>query len=158
MDFFRRKQISAMLLFCALLFPVSMIAMEQDNGNFSFELRNVTIKEVFKYIEKKSEYVFLYSTDKNLLKKVSIAVKEKNITQVLDELLQDTGLVYEIDGKQILVQDKKKATDSSTQKTQQKKKKTIRGIISDDATQEPIIGGYRCGKRNCDRNRFECGR
>lgn len=129
-----------MLLFCALLFPVSMIAMEQDNGNFSFELRNVTIKEVFKYIEKKSEYVFLYSTDKNLLKKVSIAVKEKNITQVLDELLQDIGLVYEIDGKQILVQDKKKATDSSTQKTQQKKKKTIRGIISDDATQEPIIG------------------
>ena len=62
MDFFIRKQISAMLLFCALLFSVSMAAMEQNKENFSLDLRNVTIKEVFKCIEQKSEYVFLYST------------------------------------------------------------------------------------------------
>lgn len=139
MDFFIRKQISAMLLFCALLFPVSMAAMGQNNGNFSLDLHNVTIKEVFKYIENRSEYVFLYSSDKNLLTKVSVTVKEKNIIQILDEILKNTGLTYEIDGKQIIVQEKKNTSDKSKQKPVQKKK-TIRGIVSDDGTQEPIIG------------------
>lgn len=69
MDYFRRKQISAMLLFFALLLPISMVAMEQNNGVFSFKLQDVTVKDIFKYIEKNSEYIFLYSTDKNLLKK-----------------------------------------------------------------------------------------
>ena len=36
MDYFRRKQISAMLLFFALLLPISMVAMEQNNGVFIF--------------------------------------------------------------------------------------------------------------------------
>lgn len=58
-----------MLLFFALLLPISMVAMEQNNGVFSFKLQDVTVKDIFKYIEKNSEYIFLYSTDKNLLKK-----------------------------------------------------------------------------------------
>lgn len=124
-----------MLLFCALLFPVSMIAMEQDNGNFSFELRNVTIKEVFKYIEKKSEYVFLYSTDKNLLKKVSIKVRDKNINEILNEALKHTGLIYEIDGKQIIVKERK----IETPKTQQQSTtKNITGLVT-DSDGNPVI-------------------
>ena len=55
MDYFRRKQISAMLLFFALLLPISMVAMEQNNGVFSFKLQDVTVKDIFKYIEKNSE-------------------------------------------------------------------------------------------------------
>lgn len=70
MDYFKRKQISAMLLFFALLFPISMVAMEQNQKVFSFKLQNVTVKEIFSYIEKNSEYIFLYSTDKKLLKKI----------------------------------------------------------------------------------------
>ena len=61
-----------MLLFFALLLPISMVAMEQNNGVFSFKLQDVTVKDIFKYIEKNSEYIFLYSTDKNLLKKICI--------------------------------------------------------------------------------------
>ena len=57
MDYFRRKQISAMLLFFALLLPISMVAMEQNNGVFSFKLQDVTVKDIFKYIEKNSEYM-----------------------------------------------------------------------------------------------------
>ena len=50
-----------MLLFFALLLPISMVAMEQNNGVFSFKLQDVTVKDIFKYIEKNSEYIFLYS-------------------------------------------------------------------------------------------------
>ena len=75
MDFFVRKQlISAMLVFFALLFPLVLPAAEQYNKNFSFELRDVTVKDVFRYIEKNSEYVFLYASNKNLSKKVNVDV------------------------------------------------------------------------------------
>ena len=50
MDYFRRKQISAMLLFFALLLPISMVAMEQNNGVFSFKLQDVTVKDIFKTV------------------------------------------------------------------------------------------------------------
>ena len=128
-----------MLLFFALLLPISMVAMEQNNGVFSFKLQDVTVKDIFKYIEKNSEYIFLYSTDKNLLKKINVDVNKKDITQVLDEILKNTTLIYDIDGKQIIIREKN-ASEKSQQKTTQKKK-TIRGIVSDDSTQEPIIGG-----------------
>lgn len=139
MDYFKRKQISAMLLFFALLFPISMVAMEQNQKVFSFKLQNVTVKEIFSYIEKNSEYIFLYSTDKKLLKKNNVDVKEKDINQILDEILKNTGLTYEIDGKQVIIREKSTPAKSDQQKVQ-KKKKTIRGIVSDDGTQEPIIG------------------
>ena len=120
MDYFRRKQISAMLLFFALLLPISMVAMEQNNGVFSFKLQDVTVKDIFKYIEKNSEYIFLYSTDKNLLKKINVDVNKKDITQVLDEILKNTTLIYDIDGKQIIIREKN-ASEKSQQKTTQKK-------------------------------------
>ena len=110
-----------MLLFFALLLPISMVAMEQNNGVFSFKLQDVTVKDIFKYIEKNSEYIFLYSTDKNLLKKINVDVNKKDITQVLDEILKNTTLIYDIDGKQIIIREKN-ASEKSQQKTTQKKK------------------------------------
>ena len=130
-----------MLAFLALLFPLALSATEQYNKDFSFELRDVTVKDVFRYIEKNSEYVFLYSSDKNLSKKISINVQGKNVKEILDEVLEHTGLVYEIDGKQIIVKERKQAVAPKLESTQQqKKKKTISGIISDESTKEPIIG------------------
>ena len=65
------------------------------------------MKDIFKYIEKNSEYIFLYSTDKNLLKKINVDVNKKDITQVLDEILKNTTLIiYDIDGKQIIIREK----------------------------------------------------
>lgn len=59
MDYFRRKQISAMLLFFALLLPISMVAMEQNNGVFSFKLQDVTVKDIFS-ISRKTVNISFY--------------------------------------------------------------------------------------------------
>jgi len=126
-----------MLVFFALLFPLALPAAEQYNKNFSFELRDVTVKDIFRYIEKNSEYVFLYASNKNLSKKVNVDVKNKNVKQILDEVLEHTGLVYEIDGKQIIVKERK---ETVIQIAQQKNKKTVSGVVTDEMTQEPIIG------------------
>lgn len=122
MDFFVRKQfISAMLVFFALLFPLALPAVEQYNKAFSFELREVTLKDLFRYIEKNSEYVFLYASDKNLSKKVNVDVRNKTVREILDEVLEHTGLVYEIDGKQVIVKEPK--TDVQTVLQQKKVKR-----------------------------------
>lgn len=125
-----------MLVFFALLFPLALPAAEQYNKNFSFELRDVTVKDVFHYIEKNSEYVFLYASNKNLSKKVNVDVRNKTVREILDEVLEHTGLVYEIDGKQVIVKEPK--TDVQTV-LQQKKGKTVKGQVL-DKTGETIIG------------------
>ena len=140
MDFFVRKQlISAMLVFFALLFPLALPAAEQYNKNFSFELRDVTVKDIFRYIEQNSEYVFLYASNKNLSKKVNVDVKNKNVKQILDEVLEHTGLVYEIDGKQILVKERKEAPVAETRQVEQNQGRDINGVVT-DKNGEPIIG------------------
>lgn len=125
-----------MLVFFALLFPLALPAAEQYNKNFSFELRDVTVKDVFRYIEKNSEYVFLYASNKNLSKKVNVDVKDKNVKQILNEVLEHTGLVYEIDGKQIIVKEPKTNVQAVLQ---QQKGKTVKGQVL-DKTGETIIG------------------
>ena len=126
-----------MLVFFALLFPFALSATEQYNKEFSFELRNVTVKDVFRYIEKNSEYVFLYASDKKLSKKVNVDINNKNVKQILDEVLEHTGLVYEIDGKQVIVKEMKET--STSQSIDQRKDRTVKGIVKDD-TGEPVIG------------------
>lgn len=138
MDFFVRKQfISAMLVFFALLFPLALPAVEQYNRTFSFELREVTLKDLFRYIEKNSDYVFLYASDKNLSKKVNVDVRNKTVREILDEVLEHTGLVYEIDGKQVIVKEPK--TDVQVVLQQKQKGKTVKGQVL-DKTGETIIG------------------
>lgn len=140
MDFFVRKQlISAMLVFFALLFPLALPAAEQYNKNFSFELRDVTVKDVFRYIEKNSEYVFLYASNKNLSKKVNVDVKDKNVKQILDEVLEHTGLVYEIDGKQIIVKEQRTSTPTDRQQSTLQQTKKVYGVVKDESG-ETIIG------------------
>lgn len=125
-----------MLALFALLFPLALSASEQYNKNFSFKLRNVTVKEIFHYIEKNSEYVFLYAPDKDLSQKVSIDVHNKNLNEILDEILKHTELVYEIDGKQVIVKENKKALQAEAA---QQSKKSVTGLLT-DADGNPIIG------------------
>lgn len=106
MNFFVRKQhLSAMLVFFSLQFPLNLPASEQYNKEFSFEMSDVTVKDVFSYIENNSEYVFLYAPSKSLSKKVNVDVKNKDINVVLREISEQTGLIYEIDGKQVIIKD-----------------------------------------------------
>lgn len=45
-------------------------------------------------------------------------VNKKDITQVLDEILKNTTLIYDIDGKQIIIREK-----NASEKSQQRQRK-----------------------------------
>ena len=140
MDFFyRKKSVLAILIFFILLCPGNLFAESQYSQEFSFRLQNTTVKDVFDYIEENSEYVFLYKSDNGLSKEVDVEVKDKNVNQILDEVLSGTNLSYEIDGKQIIVSEKASVGEAQIV-TPKKRVKTVRGLVTDELTQEPIIG------------------
>lgn len=78
-----------------------------------------TVKEVFGYIEKNSDFVVLYSKGMlaELEKRVSIHMNGKKVEDILKELSSVTGIEYKISDRQIMVV--KKAPTPQPQNVQQ---------------------------------------
>ncbi|MDR2920847.1 MAG: TonB-dependent receptor [Tannerella sp.] len=105
-------------------------------NNISLNLKNVTLEEALDEIKQKGDYSLWYKNEEiNLNKKVSIQAKNKDIYQVLDDLLAGENLTYLIEDKHIIIH--KKGTDSNTIARQQNK--YITGTVTDEQG-EPIIG------------------
>ena len=117
----------------------------------SLNLSNKTLKEVFKEIEKNSEFVIFYYegvVDSN--KRVKLNVKRQTVDKILDTLFEGTDNTYNIVDKQIYItkkEDKGKG-NASLPITQQQKK--ITGKVIDELG-EPLPGvaiqvkGTPCG-------------
>lgn len=120
----RKALLGAMLVFFYIAFSIPAYAAEPQEKVFTFEMHDVALQAVFNHIEKNSDYVFLYSTNKSILKKVDINIHEKSLKQILDELLTNTGLTYEIDGKQVIVNlSKNQPTSKKRANNKMKKRK-----------------------------------
>lgn len=110
-----------------------------QNQTFTFHLKNVSIKTVLQTIEKQSEFIFMYRSDLlDTSKRVSVDADKKSVSQILDQILEGTAVTYEINDRQIVL--KKAEKPISAPKQTGKRKKIISGIITDEVTQEPIIG------------------
>ena len=113
------------------------------NGNGTSELYDIkkgTLLEYFKDIEKETGYVFIYSKDirPSLNQVVSVDLsRKKTITEKLSALFEKTNLVYEINGKQIVV--KRKTAVKKNISSQPQEPRRITGTIT-DTKGEPIIG------------------
>lgn len=67
-------------------------------------LTNSTIGEVMKYVEKNSEFVFLYrNEDIDLQRKVDVNLSNASIDQILDQILTNTNLTYDVYERQVVI-------------------------------------------------------
>ncbi|SHE78443.1 TonB-linked outer membrane protein, SusC/RagA family [Pedobacter caeni] len=67
-------------------------------------LKSVQLTEVLTAIEKQSDYTFFYKTeDLKGLKKIDVNVNESSIRNILQQVLKDLSLTYNIEGKTIAV-------------------------------------------------------
>ncbi len=123
-----------------LLSPAAMwgaTSMSQDSatGLYSVKTSDSTVKDVLKYIEKNSDYVFLYAdgVEKQLNAPVEIQLKDKKMDAILAELCRRAGLDYKISGRQVTISPAKaaKASKGTTEK--------ISGTVLDE-NGEPMIG------------------
>lgn len=137
-------RITLFLLFFCILFSSASNSYSQK---FTIKSGAISIKEACEEIEKNSDYIFVFSdnSEKILGKKVNVDADSKDIAEVMDAILSDTGLTYKILDKQIVVYESKKAIpfvtveQSDIQVIQQPAKKRITGEVVDERG-EPIIG------------------
>lgn len=99
-------------------------------------MTNKSIREVFSYIEKHSEFIFVYPGAKiDLERRVSVNVTDQPVEKILDSVFKDMPVEYAIRDRQIVLRNSDKAAPSP----QQEKRLTVTGNVK-DATGEPLIG------------------
>lgn len=126
------KTTSFLLFLC--LFQLSAEVLHSQGTKLSLNLNDVTVEEVIEKIEKDTDFKFVF-TDKTVdtSRKVSIHSLNAELKEVLDQLIQHSGLDYKIVDQLIVLSGKKVASP------QQDGRKAISGIVLDE-TGEPIIG------------------
>jgi TonB-linked SusC/RagA family outer membrane protein len=111
----------------------------------TLNLEGATLSDLFKQIENQSEFVFIYKSEAvNLNKKVNVKVEEVTVDKVLENVLKDSDLKFEINNKQIILTPEhaaplKKEEKITREEIQQPQKKTISGVVK-DSKGEPLPG------------------
>ena len=125
-----KKRISFLTLFVLMI----TTSYSQDKS-FSINLNKLNIKEVLSMLEEESVYSFFYKDeDLDLGKRYSGEYTGVTITQVLNEVLRNQELTYEINDRTIVI------LPGRVSQEPQPKLKTFRGKVTDAETGEPLIG------------------
>lgn len=118
----------AFILCFATIAKAEANVISQDAG-LTLKLKNKTVKEALTEIEKKSEYIFIYSD--NVLdsqKRINIDVTGEPIEKILENILKGTNTTYSINNRQIII-----SKDESRQSQAIKQRKIIvSGIVKDE--------------------------
>lgn len=131
-------RITLFFLFFCILFSSADNSFSQE---FSFNLESASIREICKQIEKESDFIFVFSDncEKLIDKKINIESHSKNVTDILDAVLSNTGLTYKILDNQIVVFESKKKIpineieeNSFKNNNIQQEKKQITGTVLDE--------------------------
>lgn len=109
---------------------------------FDISMHNMTLEQLFKEIEEKSEFSIIYkSNEVNLKERVSVNAKEQPVDVILDNVLKKQGLKYTINDRHIIIYKSDVAgTDAEAEPAATRQnRKTITGIVKDERG-EAVIG------------------
>ena len=135
--FFRTMKIITLFLFIGLS---SIFAKDvySQKAKVNLSHKHAQLEKVLNEIEQKTNYLFVYKEDVNVDKIVSVDVKGKPVSSVLDELFNDTNISYVMEGNHIILSVNANEALKNTN-TQQQNTKNIKGVIKDKGG-EPLIG------------------
>ncbi|MFA5326474.1 MAG: TonB-dependent receptor [Prolixibacteraceae bacterium] len=128
-----KKMKLLILFFFTGLLAVSANSYSQET-KLSLKFDNVTVKEVFKQIEERSEFVFFYNEDfVDVNRKVSIDVEGENIEDILDEVFKGTNNAFKIYDRQIVIlsPELKEFPPTMKSETKNEQKKSLTGSVKD---------------------------
>jgi len=112
-----------------------MVASEaySQTTKMTLQLKNVEVKQVLDRIEEKSEFFFLYNSKLvDVSRKVSVDAKDERIDEILNNLFQETGVVYTVVDRQIVLTNKADQAGFMQQNGQQQGKK-VTGKVTDSS-------------------------
>jgi len=121
-------------LFVVGVFQIYAVDSYAQKTQLTIHENEIELGELFNKIERQTDFYFFYSNDQiNKHQKVTVNVKDKTIYEVLDIVLYDTGITYQVNNKAIVLSTRELST------IQQSGKRQIKGKIIDQQG-EPIIG------------------
>ncbi len=140
-------RITLFLLFFGVLFSHAATGYSQE-VELTLNLKSTSIKEICEKVESKSEFRFIFAGNakKSIRRKVDLNVNSQNIEEILDKILTDTDLKYNILENQIVIyRDEKiisKEIESilSEQIAQPSNRVNITGKVTDAFNDDPIPG------------------
>lgn len=146
------EKIFLAVLLCGLFsMPLGLFAQEKTKVTLS--RKAVTLNEVITEMKKQTSYDFFYSTELSELKQTfDIDVKDKEVRQVLDEILPPLGLEYAVQQNLIIIREK---LDKSASKTM-----SVKGRVFDSQGASlpgvtVVVKGTTLGTSTDTEGRFE---
>lgn len=89
------------LVVCSALLPMRTYA---QNATVTIRLSGVAMQQAMNEIEKQTDYLFLSNNEVNINNPVNIDVRERPLSEALNQMLRGTDFTYTVDGKYILLQ------------------------------------------------------
>ncbi len=125
------KKLTRIMRITILILIVSAMTVSAESYSqakrMNINLTNSTLEEVMQFVEKNSEFVFLYRNDDvDLQKKVDVSLLNASIEQILDEVFYETDLAYDVYERQVVIR-----KTSEKPALMEQPQKTISGMITD---------------------------
>lgn len=134
--FFRIMRITLFLLMTCVFSSYAKDSYSQDM-KVSLDLKNVELNKVLDEIESQTDYLFIYNSQIDVNKPVTIKSDKQAVSKVLDRVLRNTGIGYKLEGSHIILE--KKADETRNASAAQQQTKKITGTVV-DKNGETIIG------------------
>ncbi len=126
-----RKILRIMKITVVLVFVLTAYSFANtfgQNQKINLSMENASFKEIIERLEKESGYYVVVKYNQNLLdKKVDANFKGATVTQILDDLLKDSGLGYKIIDKYIAI------NSLSEIKSAVQQQKVLKGKVTDSS-------------------------
>ncbi|MGB5819751.1 MAG: TonB-dependent receptor [Saonia sp.] len=129
-----KMKLSTLFLFTSL-FAMQANTSYSQRTKVTLDLNNVTIQQVIDQLESSSEFRFLYKIkDVDLKRIVSVNVKKKKVTKVLDLLFGNTRTAYHIIDRQIFLLERQNIAPPKALKkvVPQEQQLIISGTVTDE--------------------------
>jgi TonB-linked SusC/RagA family outer membrane protein len=126
-----KMKLTILIVLISVLSSLASQSFSQST-RITMTVEDIRIEDFLRNIENQTEYRFFYSAKIDVDQKVSGNFKDLSIQMVLDEILQKTGIGYEINGRQIILS--KVTNGSNAQQVQ-----SVSGKVT-DAGGNPLPG------------------
>ena len=120
-------------MFCMLLLQMNGYAHKNYQSGkelISIEIREKALIDAIRQIEGQTKFTFAYETSliKEVTQNISVIVKKRPITEILNQLAEQSGLQYQLDGQVITIY-RQQVQDQEPEG----EKKTISGKVTDSS-------------------------
>lgn len=128
-------RIRTVLLMCVVLLSASLHAQAQNKETrINLNIRNATLESFVKQLENATGFSFIYGEEVKLTHRITLEMKQKNISEILQRAFENEPITFEISGKHILLHKRPVPQKPVSRKF------TISGYVTDGASSETLIG------------------